>query len=181
MEIVLAAVAGAVAAGAFAWIVAGSRARAAASGLLADAERRAGAAEGVIAELRAQAQRAAADFAALRLDLDAEQEARVRAETRTAETQLRLAEERRLLDEARAKLTDAFKLSPARRSAPTPRIFLRLAQENLQKLLAEARGDLGKRQEAIDGLVKPLAESLKRYEEHVKALEESRQKAYHAR
>jgi DNA recombination protein RmuC len=178
MEIVLAALIAAVVGAALAWFVASARARAATVSLLGEAERRASAAEGVAGELRVQGQRAAADFAALRRDLDAEQEARVRAETQMAETQLRLAEERRLLDEARAKLTDAFKSLAGEALGAHSQDFLRLAQENLQKLLAEARGDLGKRQEAIDGLVRPLAESLKAFGEHVRGLETTRQRAY---
>ncbi|HWR97693.1 MAG TPA: DNA recombination protein RmuC [Candidatus Methanoperedens sp.] len=178
MEYALAAIAGAVVAGALAWFVASARARAAAAALLAESERRAGAAEGVVAELRAQGQRASADFTALRQELDAEQEARVRAETQMAESQLRLGEERRLLDEARAKLTDTFKSLAGETLGAHSRDFLRLAQESLGKVLAEARGDLGRRQEAIDGIVRPLSESLKRFDEQVRGLETSRQKAY---
>ncbi len=178
MEIVLAALAGAVLAGALSWLVASSRSRAAVAAVLADAERRAGSAEGVVAELRAQGQRASADFAALRRELDAEQEARVRAETQVAETHQRLEEERRLLDEARGKLADTFKALAGETLGAHSRDFLQLAQENLQKLLAEARGDLGKRQEAIDGLVRPLTESLKRFDEQVRGLETTRQRAY---
>ncbi|MBM3335476.1 DNA recombination protein RmuC, partial [Candidatus Sumerlaeota bacterium] len=38
--------------------------------------------------------------------------------------------------------------------------------------------DLGKRQEAVQGLVKPLAESLRQFEEHVRTIEKNRQEAY---
>ena len=178
MELVLAALAAALVGAVFAWVVASSRARAAAAARIADAERRAGCAEGVVTELRGQGQRAAADFEALRVKLDAEQEARVRAETQMTETHRRLEEERRLLDEARATLTDTFKSLAGETLGTHSRDFLRLAQENLQKLLAEARGDLGKRQEAIDGLVRPLADSLKAFGEHVRGLETTRQRAY---
>jgi DNA recombination protein RmuC len=44
--------------------------------------------------------------------------------------------------------------------------------------VGEAKGDLEKRQIAIDGLIKPLGQSLKQYEEHIKALEKSRTEAY---
>jgi len=55
---------------------------------------------------------------------------------------------------------------------------LSLAKETFDKVLAEAKGDLGKREEAINGLVKPLAESLKTFDEHVRTLETTRQQAY---
>ncbi len=58
--------------------------------------------------------------------------------------------------------------------------FLRLARETFDKVLAEAKGDLSKRQEAIDGLVRPLADSLKSFDEHVRELEKTRQGAYAA-
>jgi len=178
METALAALAGALIAGLLAWFVGSSRARTAVAVLVADAERRAGAAEGVVAELRAQAQRAAADFDVLRVKLDAEQEARVRAETQMVETHQRLEEERRLLDDARARLTDTFRSLAGETLGAHSRDFLRLAQENLQTVLAEARGDLGKRQEAIDGLVRPLNDSLKRFDEQIRGLESTRLKAY---
>ena len=50
------------------------------------AERAAGAAEGTIAELRGQVARTAGDFSTLRTSLDAESQARVRAETMHAES-----------------------------------------------------------------------------------------------
>ncbi|MGH8546845.1 MAG: DNA recombination protein RmuC, partial [Gammaproteobacteria bacterium] len=45
-------------------------------------------------------------------------------------------------------------------------------------VIAEAKGELGKREEAISGLVKPLAESLRTFDEHVRSLETTRQQAY---
>ena len=178
METALAALAAAALAAALAWLVAAARARAEAGAVLADAERRAAAAEGLVAELRAQGQRAAADFAALRRDLDAEQEARVRAETQMSEAHQRLEEERRLLEAARVQLGDTFKALAADALGASSQAFLGLAGQQLEKILAEARGDLGKRQQAIDGLVRPLADSLQAFGEHVRGLETTRQRAY---
>jgi DNA recombination protein RmuC len=56
--------------------------------------------------------------------------------------------------------------------------FLKLAKESFDKVLSEARGDLGKRQEAIQGLVQPLTDSLKQFREHVQTIEKNRQEAY---
>lgn len=47
---------------------------------------------------------------------------------------------------------------------------------NLERLMAEAKGDFGQREKAIEGLVKPLQSSLEKYEKQVKELEESRQR-----
>ena len=128
--------------------------------------------------LRAQVQDAAARAAELQEQLNAQQAARVKAETDLRNTQERLEEQRKLLDESKARLTDTFNALSAQALKSNNTAFLDLARKTLENLLTEARGDLGKRQEAIAGLVNPLAESLKRYEDHVNALEQSRQRAY---
>jgi len=178
MELALAAVAGLVLGGTLVWVVVSARAKAATAALVAGLERRAGAAEATVAEVRAQGQRAAAVLEALRVQLDAEQEARVRAETQMVEAGRRVDEERRLLVDAQAQLTDTFRSLAGETLGAQSRDFLRLADENFKIVLAEARGDLGKRQEAIDGLVRPLAESLQSFGEHVRGLETTRAKAY---
>ncbi|MEJ5366543.1 MAG: DNA recombination protein RmuC [Desulfosoma sp.] len=142
------------------------------------AENRASALEGVTAELRAQNQKTSHDLSVLREELSAERSLRVTAETRLAETQQRLEEERNLLAEAKAKLSETFKSLAGDTLQDSSRIFLQLAKETFEKVLAEARGDLGRRQEAIQGLVKPLAETLAKFEEQLRAVEKSRQEAY---
>jgi len=144
----------------------------------AESERRASTVEGSIVELRAQVEKAGEDFEKLRTTLDDEREAKVRAETELKETTQRLAEEKKLLEDARNKLSDAFKALSDDALKSNNEAFLTLAKKSLETVLAEAKGDLGQRQEAIQGLVKPLSETLKQYEEHVRALETSREKAY---
>ena len=140
--------------------------------------RRASSAEGKVTELHAQNQKADDDFRALRSELDKTLEAKVKAETQLSETLQRLDEERKLLEDARTKLTDTFKALSDDALKSNNKAFLELAKSSLDKVMAEAKGEMGKRQEAINGLVKPLGESLKKYEEHIKGLEESRIKAY---
>lgn len=164
--------------GLIAWLIAESRSRTFFSANLAEAERRAATAEGTTAELRAQISSNTNDLDELRSILDTEREGKVRAETQLLETIQRLDEEKKMLDEARSKLTDTFKALAGDTLDNSNRAFMTLAKETFDKVLAESRGDLGKRQEAIDGLVKPLAESLKRFEEHVTGIEKSRHGAY---
>jgi len=178
-------VAGLIVGGVIAWLLAGSRTSRAFASKLDESERRANTAEGrasaldgTVAELRSQSQRAATDFETLRSKLEAEHGARVKAETELTETVQRLAEERKLLDEAKSKLTDTFKALAGDTLDNSTTAFLELARQTFEKVLAEAKGDLGKRQEAIDGLVKPLAESLQKFDEHIRGLEISRQEAY---
>jgi DNA recombination protein RmuC len=107
--------------------------------------------------------------AALQQRLEEQQAARVKAETEVAGMQQRLGEERKLIEESKKQLSDTFQALAAQALRSNNASFLELARKSLETLLTEARGDLGKRQEAIDGMVKPLAESLK-------AMEQARQR-----
>ena len=140
--------------------------------------RRAGAAAGSMGELRAQLSKADEDFRALRHSLDAEREARVKAETELAEAAANLEEQRELLREAREKLSDTFKALSADALKSSSESFLELAKKSLEGLLAESRGDLEKRRESIEAMIKPLREALKGYEDHIRDLEKGRKEAY---
>lgn len=171
--------------GLIAWFLATFRTRQSLTNLLVEAERRANTSEGrasglenTIAELRAQIDKASEDFEKLRTKLEAEQGARVKAETQLNETTKRLEEEKRLLDEARNKLSDTFKAIAGDTLESSINAFLKIAKETFDKVLAEAKGDLGKREEAIQGLVKPLSDSLKQFEDHIRSIEKNRQEAY---
>ena len=185
----LSAVAGLMVGGAIAWLLAKIRTRKELDATLDATLSRASAAEGkaavleaTLSELRKQVEhqnaRAEEELKSLRDRLGGEHEARVRAETERTELLDRLEEEKQLLAQAREKLTDAFKALAGDALSSSNEQFLNLAKGALEKILAEARGDLGKKQEAIDGLVRPISESLKQFEEHVRQLEKSRQAAY---
>ncbi len=171
--------------GIIAWLLATVRTRQRLAHLLEDAECRANTAEGrasglenTIAELRTQIDRAAEDFEKLRTKLEAEQGARVKAETQLHEATKRLEEEKRLLEEARNRLSDTFKALAGDTLESSIDAFLKIAKETFDKVLTEAKGELGKREEAIQGLVKPLSDSLKQFEDHLRSLEKNRQEAY---
>lgn len=142
------------------------------------AESRVAALDGTITELRTQNINISEDLIKVRDQLSDEKSARVKAETRLTETDQRLLEEKKLLEDAKTKLTDAFKALAGDTLNTTTTAFLKLAKEMIDKVLMDARGDLGKRQEAIQGLVKPLAESLAKFQDHVRTVEKDRQEAY---
>lgn len=144
----------------------------------ADAEVRTSALEATIVELRGQLQRADTSIEQLRSNLDDERQAKVKAETELKDASLRIEDERKTLDDAKARFADVFKALAGDALNKSNDAFLTLAKETFDKVLAEAKGDVGKRQEAIDGLVKPLADSLQKFEEHVRLLERTRQEAY---
>jgi len=56
--------------------------------------------------------------------------------------------------------------------------FLQLAKGTLEKYQSEARGELEKREKAVETLVKPISDSLKQVDEHVRELEKLRAEAY---
>ena len=99
-----------------AWLIASARITKSFTFKMEESERRANLAEGrasgleaTVTELRGQNQKAFEDFTKLRDQFGNENCARVKAETRLAETVQRLEEERILLDDAKAKLTDTLK------------------------------------------------------------------------
>jgi len=105
--------------------------------------------------------------------------------TRLSEIETRLAEERKsaeekieLLNEARQKLSDAFKALSLDALRSSNQSFLELAKETLEKYQESARGDLQVRQNAIDELVKPLKESLEKVDIRIREIEHSRTTAY---
>jgi DNA recombination protein RmuC len=135
-------------------------------------------AEATVEELRRQLDREREDGADLRRALGEAEQARVTAETRLADTTTQLADQQTLLDQARSELVHAFQALSGEALKQNNEAFLKLAAVSFETLHAKAEGDLAQRQQAIDGLVRPLQESLQRYDEHVRLLEHSRQSAY---
>ncbi len=104
---------------------------------------------------------------------------------RLAKLETQLAEERRLndeklvlLDEAQKKLTDAFKALSADALSSNNRSFLELAKVTLETYQQGARGDLERRQLAIEGLVRPLKDSLEKVDSKIVELDKARQSAF---
>ena len=170
---------------AMAWLIASSRTAKSAASQVEEASRRANDAEGqarsldaTATELRNQNQKLSDSLAKLQDQLNSENSARVRAETQLEEARQKLEDEKKLLNDAQTKLTDTFKALAGDTLNSNTSAFLKLAKETLDKVVTDAKGDLGKRQEAIQGMVRPLSESIAKFEEHVRAVEKNRQDAY---
>jgi DNA recombination protein RmuC len=129
------------------------------------------------AELK-QTRTALEDLSVLRDQLGIESHLRVVAETNLRASQANLDEQKRLLDEAKAKLTDTFNALSAEALKSNNKAFLDLARGSFETIQAEAKGDLESRQKAIDAVVSPLRETLGRYEKQIQDMENARQKAY---
>lgn len=100
------------------------------------------------------------------------------AEARCDQIQKNLQEQKALLTQARLEMADAFKALSGEALKTNNQAFLDLAKTSFETLHAEAKGDLAQRQQAIDHLVKPLQDSLKRYEDELRQMERVRQSAY---
>jgi DNA recombination protein RmuC len=106
-------------------------------------------------------------------------------EERTRQLELRLAEEReetaqnlKLMAEAREAMENMFKSHAADALRNNNQSFLELAKAALAEFQQGARGDLEKRQMAIDQLVGPVRASLEKVDEKIAALERAREQAY---
>ncbi len=85
------------------------------------------------------------------------------------------AEERlATLDDAQARLSDSFKALSAEALQSSMTQLTQLARAQLQTAQAEAKGDLEKRQQAVEQLVGPLREQLGRVDKQLVALDQER-------
>jgi len=114
-----------------------------------------------------------------RARLATEQLAKLEAELVTLRARAtELETERGALKEAQARLLESFKALSADALRSNNQSFLELARETFGKLHQQSADDLGKRQQAIDSLVKPLKESLEKVDAKIGEIEKARAGAY---
>ncbi|MFN3594578.1 MAG: DNA recombination protein RmuC [Thiobacillaceae bacterium] len=114
-----------------------------------------------------------------RLHENGELKAQVAAlETRLAHEREATAEKLRLIEAARSQLTEAFQALSAEALRNNNQAFLDLARQSLAAQQEAARGELETRRQAVEALVKPLADSLERLGQQTQALEQARAVAY---
>lgn len=135
-------------------------------------------AEATVDELRQQLDRERQELSLVRRELTEAREARVAAETRIEDAAKQLDDQKALLDHARQELIGSFQALSGEALKQNNDAFLKLATVSFEALHVKAESDLAQRQQAIDGLVRPLYESLQRYDEQMRQLEHSRQTAY---
>jgi len=119
--------------------------------------------------------------------LDAERSTTSTLKSEKAELTERLEREReaadeklKLLDEARDKLSDAFKGLSADALSHNNESFLKLARENLERFQHQAKDDLSARHKAIEQLTAPIRERLEKFDTKLDGLEQARTGAYSA-
>ena len=122
--------------------------------------------------------RFAAESAALRTEngrlIASEADLRARLEAERAAS----VEKVRTLTEARDQIREQFQSLSSEALERNNRQFLELAKSELARQQSEAHGDLARRQQAIDELVKPLRESLTKVDAQIQSIEVARAGAY---
>jgi DNA recombination protein RmuC len=98
--------------------------------------------------------------------------------TRLEEERLQSEEKVKLVTEAQRALENSFKSLSADALKSNNQSFLDLAKASLAEFQQGARGDLDKRQVAIDALVGPVKASLDKVDEKIGALEKAREQVY---
>jgi len=111
-------------------------------------------------ELRKQIETLRSDADAARKRAEEEQRGRVAAETSLMEAAKNLEEQRKAIEEVRAEMSNTFdSLASAALKSSTEEL-LKLAGVRFDSLKKEATGELTQREQAIQSMVKPLAESM---------------------
>jgi DNA recombination protein RmuC len=146
---------------------------AAAEALRAETAQRASAEEiaARVPGLEAQLTAIAADLSGLKVR-EGDLVARMEEERKAA------SEKQALLEDLQAKLQDTFKALSADALKHNNQSFVELAKAHLSTFQEAAKGDLELRQKSIEGLVKPIKESLVQVDARIQDMEKSRQNAY---
>jgi len=131
-----------------------------------------------IAELEARLAEQINQLSMAQTELAQTRQALAKIETQIIEERKAGAEKLGLLNETQSKLSDAFKALSSEALKSNNESFLNLARATLEKFQEGARGDLEKRQTAINQLVKPVQETLQKFELKIGEVEKARIEAY---
>ena len=83
-----------------------------------------------------------------------------------------------LIEDMRNNMVDAYKAISASALRENNQTFLDLAKTTLSKYMESAKSDFNVRSKEVKNIVVPIKDSLDRYDQHIQAMERSREKAY---
>ena len=83
-----------------------------------------------------------------------------------------------MLEDVRNNMVDAYKAISASALRENNQTFLDLAKTTLSKYMESAKSDFNIRSKEVKDIVVPIKDSLNRYDQHIQAMERSREKAY---
>jgi len=88
------------------------------------------------------------------------------------------AEKLATLEQAREQLTQTFHALSSEALRSNNEAFLKLAQEKLQQYNIQAQQELGKKEQSIEHLVRPIREVLEKTQQQIREIEHERKEAY---
>lgn len=131
-----------------------------------------------IFEIKRENVQANAQIETLARQLSETQREKIVAVTELKAATENILEQRRLLGEAKKELTDTFNALSASALKDSNQQFLILAKESLKNIFSDTQDKLTEHKTTIDGLIKPLKDSLKTYEEQYSKIELKRRQDY---
>jgi len=118
-------------------------------------------------------------------DIKALQEEKLQLSSLNAAIKASMEEERKaaaeklaLINEAKEKLSDAFKALSQDSLKSSSESFIQLAEKVFKNLQTEAKGDLEQKKQAVENLVNPIKESLEKAEKFMREIETGRKEEY---
>jgi DNA recombination protein RmuC len=144
------------------------------SARVAELEGRARYAEGQMDQLKRQLEQEESEITGLRKALDDERVQAVEAQARLDESARSIERQREVIELMKTEMTDTFRAQASAALESSNRSFLELASENLGRILEQTKGRLGEHQAGLEGTIRPLQETLKRYEDQLRELERVR-------
>src|SRR6266481_3035760 len=138
-----------------------------------------------LAVLKARVSSQQHDLLSAREDADksAQRNSQLRSEMAKLEATVELErkaneEKTAILGRMEQALSDKFQALSAEALKSNNQTFLDLARSTLEKFQSEAEGDLELRQQAVENLVAPIGESLRKVDEQIRQMESVRDRAY---
>lgn len=131
-----------------------------------------------IAEKRGQLGLREAENTELSRTITALKESNSEIKARNYSLEEQLAQQKQFLSDANEKLREAFESLSSEALRRNSTSFLEAARETLDSRVKESEGELERRKQAIESLVKPLGESLNKFETQLGEIEKARAGAY---
>jgi DNA recombination protein RmuC len=160
------------------WLIARGRVASGYESQLRSLDSAKAAAESSATEVRRQSDALRSEVTQARTRIEQESNLRAAAEASLSKTEENLKQQRALLDEAQAKLSDAFRSLAGEALSESTNQFLKLAESRLETMQVDATSQLNSKKVEIDGIVNPLNETLKELKAELNRVESSRQEAY---
>lgn len=106
--------------------------------------------------------------------------ARARSQRRITELETTLKLERAATADKLTEMENGFAALSQQALQSNNQAFLQLAEQSLQRFHVQAKGDLERKEQAVENLVKPIREALERAERQIGLMENERREAYGA-